>query len=317
MSDIEQYVEQYWPISLTILITVSNSFMNNFFGLYCIQYQAILTNFVYNSENNITKYFVQYYVHYCKQYCNQFWTIVINIGQFDKTILNTISTYTAYNFWKQYCMQRWTILTYKMHNFREIEGVILYINMVQNIGQYCFPFWAIFKPCRCSKYVKVAHVVRNCQHLSIYLNIARNRSWNCDGPICRWEAQCSLGARVELRKPAPAQLSLLQASFFFSHKLACWPGCLPVCKVWSTQSKPGINKTRSGENRSVRLPQVQYPRFSILPIIWLSGLFSMFPRASRTMMDNSLHLSSTLYASWLLEFMRPQNCSLDRKFKFH
>ena len=172
--------------------------MNNFFGLYCIQYRAILTNFVNNSENN-HQILVQYYVHYCKQYCNQFWTIVINIGQFDKTILNTISTYTAYNFWKQYCMQRWTILTYKMHNFREIEGVILYINMVQNIGQYCFPFWAIFKPCRCSKYVKVAHVVRNCQHLSIYMSIAaaRNGSWNCNGPICRCESW-----QVDLNLPA-------------------------------------------------------------------------------------------------------------------
>ena len=37
---------------------------------------------------------------------------------------------------------------------------------------------------------------------------------------------------------------------------------------------------------------MQYPRFSILPIIRLSDLFPMFPRASRTIKDNSLRLSS-------------------------
>ena len=56
--------------------------MDNIFSLYCIQYQTILTNCVYNSENNITEYFVQFYVYsessYSKQYCDQFRTILIN-----------------------------------------------------------------------------------------------------------------------------------------------------------------------------------------------------------------------------------------------
>ena len=93
LSDIDQCIEQYWPISWTILTTISNNFMSNFFGLYCIpwQYRAILTIFVYKSENNITRYFVQYYIHYCKleQCCDQFWIIVIDIEQFDWTILCT------------------------------------------------------------------------------------------------------------------------------------------------------------------------------------------------------------------------------------
>ena len=81
LSDIDQCIEQYWPISWTILITVSSNFMNKFLGLYCIQFWAILTKFVYNSENDIIKYFVQYQVllAICKQYCGSFWKIVINI----------------------------------------------------------------------------------------------------------------------------------------------------------------------------------------------------------------------------------------------
>ena len=39
---------------------------------------------------------------------------------------------------------------------------------------------------------------------------------------------------------------------------------------------------------------MQYPGFSIivLPIIWLSDPFPMFPMASSIIMDNSLHVSS-------------------------
>ena len=36
---------------------------------------------------------------------------------------------------------------------------------------------------------------------------------------------------------------------------------------------------------------------SYLNIIWLSDPFPKFPMASRIMMDNSLHVSSALYAS--------------------
>ena len=43
----------------------------------------------------------------------------------------------------------------------------------------------------------------------------------------------------------------------------------------------------------------------------LSGFWpiSMILRASRTIINNSLHVSSALYASWPREFMRPQPCS--------
>ena len=60
---------------------------------------------------------------------------------------------------------------------------------------------------------------------------------------------------------------------------------------------PRINENRSCENGSQPLPQVRTPRFSIPPIFWLSDLVAMFPRASGTIMDNSLHVSSHSYAS--------------------
>ena len=75
-----------------------------------------------------------------------------------------------------------------------------------------------------------------------------------------------------------------------------------------------IYKSRSSENLSGWLPREQYPRFWILPTIWLSNLFPMFPRASRTIMDNILHLSSAKFPSWLRELMRPQPCTLDWNF---
>ena len=58
-----------------------------------------------------------------------------------------------------------------------------------------------------------------------------------------------------------------------------------------------INETRSSENMSGLLPQAQYSRFAILPIIWLSDPFPMFPMASRIILDDSPHVSSALYAS--------------------
>ena len=60
-----------------------------------------------------------------------------------------------------------------------------------------------------------------------------------------------------------------------------------------------INKIRSGGNWFEPVPQVQTSRFSIPKIFWLSNLAAMFPRASRTIMDNSLHVSFHYYASRL------------------
>ena len=54
---------------------------------------------------------------------------------------------------------------------------------------------------------------------------------------------------------------------------------------------PRINKVRSGGNWFQPVPQVQTSRFSVPKIFWLSNLAAMFPRASRTIMDNSLHVS--------------------------
>ena len=53
-----------------------------------------------------------------------------------------------------------------------------------------------------------------------------------------WRGTVQFGGQFERRKLA-AQLSLWQASFFFS--LACWPCCLPTCKVWRTHSKDQWN----------------------------------------------------------------------------
>ena len=54
----------------------------------------------------------------------------------------------------------------------------------------------------------------------------------------------------ELHKQASAQLSLWKASFFFS--LAHWPGCLPLCKVWGTQSKDQkkLGQVKTGQGAS-------------------------------------------------------------------
>jgi hypothetical protein len=59
---------------------------------------------------------------------------------------------------------------------------------------------------------------------------------------------------------------------------------------------PRINEIRSGENWLSPPFQVLTPRFSVPTIFWVSDLVAMFSRASGTIMDNNLHLSSHLYA---------------------
>ena len=75
-----------------------------------------------------------------------------------------------------------------------------------------------------------------------------------------------------------------------------------------------IDKTRSSQNRSGLLSQVQHPRFSILPITWLSDLSPMLNRASRTIMDITQHASSVVYASWPHTIKQPQHHTLEKKF---
>ena len=55
-----------------------------------------------------------------------------------------------------------------------------------------------------------------------------------------------------------------------------------------------INETRSSENRYGLVSLVQPPRFSVLPITWLSALSPFLNRASRTIMDISQHASSVV-----------------------
>ena len=76
-----------------------------------------------------------------------------------------------------------------------------------------------------------------------------------------------------------------------------------------------INEIRSSKNRSGLLSQVQPPRFSFLPIIWLSDLSPMLSRASRTIMDISPHASSVVFASWPRAIKRPHHHTLDRTWK--
>ena len=80
-----------------------------------------------------------------------------------------------------------------------------------------------------------------------------------------------------------------------------------------------INETRSSENRSRWLPpsQVQYPRFCILPIIWLSDPFPKFPMASRIIMDNSLHVSSALLRPREIKWPQPHTLKLSLNRKIH
>ena len=54
-----------------------------------------------------------------------------------------------------------------------------------------------------------------------------------------------------------------------------------------------INETRSSKNRPEQLSQLLPPRFSILPIIWLSGLSLNRASRTRTIMDNSQDASSS------------------------
>ena len=86
-----------------------------------------------------------------------------------------------------------------------------------------------------------------------------------------------------------------------------------LCEVLSSSSE------RSSKNRSGLLSQVQAvqpPRFSILPNIWLSDLSPILTRASRAIMDNSLHASCIMYASWPCCINMPSSRfhTLDRKF---
>ena len=77
---------------------------------------------------------------------------------------------------------------------------------------------------------------------------------------------------------------------------------------------PGINEIRSGGNWFQPVPQVQTCKFSILTIFWLSNLVTMFPRASGTIMNSNLHVSSHLYESHVLVMEWAQTETQNGKF---
>jgi hypothetical protein len=76
---------------------------------------------------------------------------------------------------------------------------------------------------------------------------------------------------------------------------------------------PRINKIKSDKIWFLFL-QVQTPRFYIPTIFWLSNLVTMYPRASGTIMDSSLHVSSHSYACQLLNHGARSN--LNSKWNF-
>jgi hypothetical protein len=55
---------------------------------------------------------------------------------------------------------------------------------------------------------------------------------------------------------------------------------------------PGIKEIRSGGSRAQPVPQVPTCRFTIPTIFWLSRLVAIYPRASGTIMDSSIYVSS-------------------------
>ena len=59
-----------------------------------------------------------------------------------------------------------------------------------------------------------------------------------------------------------------------------------------------LGQVKTGQALSGLPSQAQSPRFSVLPITWLSGLSPMLKRAPRTIIDISQHASSVVYASW-------------------
>ena len=118
------------------------------------------------------------------------------------------------------------------------------------------------------------------------------------------------GSNIELHKLAPAQDSLCRL-FSSSHQFVNLH--VYLCAKFGALSGR-INETRSSEKRSGLISQVQPPRFSILPITWLSDLSSMINRSSMTIMDISQHASEVVYASWPYAIKRPQHHTLDIKF---
>ena len=131
-------------------------------------------------------------------------------------------------------------------------------------------------------------------------------------PQCREEAPCifqqllTLSSRQLLRDSSKGWL-------YSSHSIA---KCVVYLCAKFGALNPRIYETMSGGNCFPPLPQVQTRRFSIPLIFWLSisNLVTMFPRASGTIMNSSLHVPLYLYASWLRVMEQAQTETQSGKF---
>jgi hypothetical protein len=113
--------------------------------------------------------------------------------------------------------------------------------------------------------------------------------WTSEEAPCISQQLWTLASRLLLRGSSKGQLCS-------SHSIV--NSVIYLCAKFQALI-PRINKVRSGGNWFQPVPQVQTSRFSIPNIFWLSNLAAMFPRASRTIMDNSLHVSFHYYSSRL------------------
>ena len=140
---------------------------------------------------------------------------------------------------------------------------------------------------------------------------SRNLVETCTWAI--WRGTTQFGGQIWTAQAGSCSIVPLSGKFLLLISLLTW---LSTSKQILEYSIKGSTKQGQSENRSGWLPQVHYPRFSILPIIWMSVLFPMFPRASRTIMDNSLHVSLALYASWVHEDHATSTWKISLKIKF-
>ena len=156
----------------------------------------------------------------------------------------------------------------------------------------------------------LANLSNDCQ--MVYPLLFRSRKPWKFSQVLSEEAQCmqqDAGSNFELCKLAnlaPAQLSLLQANFFFA--------CLVTCKIRALNRR--INENGSTENRSGFSGTGRAPRFSILPIIWLFDLFPMPTRATRSEKDQHGQQPTCLFSSlwsWRRAIKRPPTHTLDKK----
>ena len=123
------------------------------------------------------------------------------------------------------------------------------------------------------------------------------RFWASEEAKCGFERIWTVASRLLLRGRSNRR-------FFPSHLIVNL--IVYLCAKFGALN-PRNDEIRSGENRSQPHPQVLTPRYSIPLIFRLSDLVAMFPRASKTIMDNNLHVSSHSYASRPREIKRPRN----------